>query len=374
MSGPQTRSAWRVLIVLAALAGLACADEAVDATASGERGDAKSDHAVARATDTRRPTLYTEGRFLYDREGRQIVLRGINKMSIYDAADPNGVVYMPEIRKTGANTVRIVWKTVDWRGNPSSLAQLDALITAAHAQQLVPMVELHDTNRLQDLPTLVAFWTRADVVALVAKHQSYLLVNIGNELGDDRVTAPQFIAAYAPAVAALRSAGILPPLVIDAPDFGKNLDVLDQTAAALLAVDPLHNLLFSVHLYWSISCGADAAFLRHHLEESVALGYPLVVGEFSKYGGWPCQGVGTSMCQPAAEVDYHTILEVTYEHAIGWYVWEWGPGNAYNDPLCAVMDLTPDGLAASLAPGWADEVIRTSPYGIASTSKIVPNL
>ena len=41
--------------------------------------------------------------------GNPVLLRGVNKMSVFDDEDPTGAIAFPEIRKTGANTVRIVW-------------------------------------------------------------------------------------------------------------------------------------------------------------------------------------------------------------------------------------------------------------------------
>jgi mannan endo-1,4-beta-mannosidase len=169
----------------------------------------------------------------------------------------------------------------------------------------------------------------------------------------------------------MRAAGIHTPLVIDASDWGKNLTMLNNAAAPLLAVDPDFNLIFSVHLYWSMSCGADAAFIRSNLQQAVDLGYPLLVGEFSRYGGFPCSNPAASICSAAGEIDYQTILAVCHDLKIGWYVWEWGPGNAEGnppDPLCTVMDMTPDRLFANLKPGWAQEVALSSPFGIQQTS------
>ena len=171
---------------------------------------------------------------------------------------------------------------------PTDLGVLDALISNAKLNHLIPMIELHDAtgdwNRLQEL---VNYWVRPVVVTLIQKHQAYLLVNIGNEVGDDTVTIAQFIAGYTKAIRSLRAAGIRTLLVIDAADWGKNLNLLDASAGALLAADPDHNLLFSVHLYWSIACGDDAKSIRRKLQHSVGLGYPLIVGEFSKYGASP---------------------------------------------------------------------------------------
>jgi mannan endo-1,4-beta-mannosidase len=220
------------------------------------------------------------------------------------------------------------------------------------------------------LPQLLSYWLRPDVVALIKKHQSYLLVNIGNEVGNE-VSNWEFIHGYSSAVAAMRSAGIHTPLVIDAVEWGKKLDILNASAATLIANDPDQNLLFSVHAYWSRSCGYDAQSIRSRLEAAVTLGYPLIVGEFSKFGGFPCNAPLSSQCGPGGEIDYQAILQVCHENEIGWYAWEWGPGNALGsppDPLCAAMDMTLDGMFANLKSGWAEEVATSSPYSLANTS------
>jgi mannan endo-1,4-beta-mannosidase len=228
------------------------------------------------------------------------------------------------------------------------------------------MVELHDaTGDFSRLDDLTAYWTRPAIVNIVNAHSQYLLVNIGNEVGDDQVGTNQFIAGYTNSIQAIRNAGIHTPLVIDAPDFGKNLDVLNAAAASLLAADPDHNLIFSVHLYWGIADGANAAFIANALDAAVAQNYPLIVGEYSRFGAF---NGNDSICAAGGEIDYKTILDQTQRLGIGWYAWEWGPGNGFNDPLCAVMDMTPDRRFANLKPGWAAEVATTSPFSIKNTS------
>lgn len=299
-----------------------------------------------------RQTLYVSGRYLYDRLGNPVILRGVNKMSVWDAGDPDGAISFPEIRQTGANTVRIVWAIrTDLQPGASDTDpnRLNALITNAKQNHLIPMIELHDaTGNWSRLVDLVSYWIQPSILSIIQKHQAYLLVNIGNEVGDDKVTNAQFIAGYTTAIQAMRAAGIRTPLVIDASEWGKNLAVLDATAATLLAADPEHNLLFSVHLYWGIASGADANFIRTNLQQSVALNYPLIVGEFSQFGAFA--GIGNSVCSPKGEIDYATIVEVCHQHDIGWYAWEWGPGNDFNDPLCIAMDMTRDRRFATLKP------------------------
>ena len=270
--------------------------------------------------------------------------------------------------------MRIVWaitKDLAKHGPATDAATLDALITNARANGLVPMIELHDaTGNWGRLGDLVTYWTQPAIVAILAKHQEYLLVNIGNEVGDDTVSTAQFIAGYTSAVQQMRAAGIHTPLVIDAPDWGKNLEALTATAGSLLAADPEQNLIFSVHLYWSKAIGADANFIRNALQTAGAANYPLIVGEFSKTGGIDPNTFNSS-CQAGGDVDYQTIIEECHKLGIGWYAWEWGPGNIYGGPGCDVMDMTTDSRFATLKPGWATEVATTSPYSIKNTSRTI---
>lgn len=331
-----------------------------------------------------RKSLYTQGRDLYDYAGNKVILRGINKMSVWDEVeDPAGSISFPEIYKTGANSVRIVWairKDLQPGLSDTDPANLDALIATAKANHLIPLIELHDaTGQWNRIPDLIDYWTQADIVSIIQKNEEYLLINIANEAGEgedntggDPVSEEQFVEVYTEAIQRMRTAGIHTPLVIDASIYGKNLDRLDATANRLIALDPDQNLLFSVHLYWGIADGADANFIRSKLEHSVSLGYPLMVGEFSRFGAFA--GAGVSVFSPNGEIDYKTIIEVCHQHEIGWYTWEWGPGNAFNDPLGVAMDMTPDRLFANLKPGWAEEVAISSPYSIQNTSITPPTM
>lgn len=319
---------------------------------------------------TTSPGFFVLGSHLYDRLGARTLLRGVNKMSVFDSEDPEGLRSFPEIKKSGANSVRIVWAISADAVPVTSTGTLDALISNAKANHLIPMIELHDaTGDWGRLRQLVDYWTEPAVVRIIRKHAEYLLVNIGNEVGNDSVSEDDFIEGYKQAIQRMRAAEISSPLIIDAPDWGKNLKMLNDTAEKLLSLDPEFNLIFSVHMYWSISCGADEAFIRSNLKRAVELNYPLIVGEFSQYGGFPCGNPeGTSMCSEGGRIDYRTILSACHEYGIGWYAWEWGPGNDYNDPLCAVMDMTPDRTFANLKPGWASEVAVDSPFSIKNTA------
>jgi mannan endo-1,4-beta-mannosidase len=320
-------------------------DVAVDATR--ER--------LAAAQASQRPSrdhLYVLGRDLFDRCGEKVVLRGINHMVIW--TDPEGKTF-PEIAKTSANALRIVWTVKDDLGPEA----LDRVLTRALENRLLPIIELHDaTGMLGEVPHVVDFWVRPEVVQVLKRHEASLIVNIANEAGASGTSAEAFVSTYALAIARLRQAGLLLPLMIDAPGWGQDIDVLQEAAPELLLADPERNLLFSAHVWWVQGPNsADPGSTRRiqaELEESVAMNLPLVIGEFG-HAGVRC----------ARSIDYVTLLSEAHRHQIGWLAWSWGPGNRD----CAEMDMTTDGRFATLR-GWGLEVAVESPYGIQKTAHI----
>jgi mannan endo-1,4-beta-mannosidase len=314
------------------------------------------------------PTFTVSGRNILNPAGNPVLLRGVNNMSVFDEEDPNGASDFIEIAKTGANTVRIVWAMVNDRGQTTDPAVMNTLIQNARNAGLVPMIELHDaTGDLSKLPQLTAYWTRPEVVNIINSHSQYVLLNIGNEVGDGDVGSQQFINAYTTSIQAIRAAGIKVPLVIDAPDFGKNLLVLNDAAAPLLAADPLKNLIFSVHMYWPMNGGATPKFIKDNLELAVSLNYPLIIGEFSKYGAF--NGNESICAEPGGLCDYVTIVSEANRLGIGWYAWEWGPGNEFGGAGCEKMNMTTNSKFATLQAGWATEVATTLPGSIKNTAK-----
>jgi mannan endo-1,4-beta-mannosidase len=313
---------------------------------------------VARPAEPLRTTFYVEGRHLYDLCGEQVILRGVNKMAVWNDADPICATVFPEIKQTGANVVRIVWLT-DGSGNANAtLSNMDAVIQQCRDNQIIPMIELHDaTGDWSRLGTLVEFWTRPEVVNVVQKHAAYLLVNIGNEVGDDQVTDADFQMGYSAAITAMRQAGITVPLVIDAACWGQGMSYILNNAAALLAQDP--NLIFSLHVWWHYHVNAAAEFVQA-IDDVVVANIPFIVGEFS--------GVCQECDNNNNDSPYIEILTKCQQAAIGWIAWEWGPGNEYGSPPCPAMNMTVNGHYATLQAGWARSVAVDHPYSIKNTA------
>ena len=298
------------------------------------------------------PVFTISGRSILDTGGKPVLLRGVNKMSVYDEGDTTGAGYMPQIASIGANTVRIVWAITNDHGKATRPGDLATIISNCQNNKMLPMVELHDaTGDLGQVGRLADYWVRHDMLQVIFNAGGNLLVNIANEAGDETVTPQQFISVYTPVIRQLRNAGIRTPLVIDAPEWGKNLDVLNAAAATLLANDPLHNLIFSVHLYWGKNENRGQQ-ITNRLTAAADLNYPLIVGEFSQWGAY---NGADSVCAGNGEVNYQEILSACSTLGIGWYAWEWGPGNEYGDDGCAVMNMTDNGKTP-VKPGWASDV------------------
>lgn len=292
--------------------------------------------------------LTVKGRFLYSPCDERIVLMGPNRMVYW--VDRTGLSSFTEIAKTGANTVRIVWTT------KGTAAELDRVLKNARQQKLLPIVELHDaTGDWSKLTDLVDYWVRPEIAATLARHQAYTIVNIGNEVGDDKVTLAEYIAGYSRAIKRLRAAGYKTPLMIDAPDWGKDIDTLQQAGPDLIAADPEHNILLSVHMWWPQMWGYSAERVRREIVEFVESGLPLVIGEFGNR--WDDTEGG--------QIPYRTIIKTALEFDIGFLPWSWGPGNKPQKHL----DMTDDGTVQGLT-GWGREIMLDEPYAIANNAVI----
>jgi mannan endo-1,4-beta-mannosidase len=295
-------------------------------------------------------TFKVDGRFLYDRCGKPVLLRGINEMIVWsDARD--GLPEFTEIAKTGANVVRIVWTT------EGTAAELDVAIQNAVTAQLIPIVEHHGaTGKLADVPTVVDYWVQPDVVQVLLKHQAHLLVNIANEAGDDKVTQQAFEDTYKASITRIRDAGVKVPLVIDAPSWGQDIDRLQASGPALSTHDPLHNLMFSVHMWWADPTGAR---IKTELQQSVDMQLPLLVGEFAQHAVYQCD------MSPFA---YQVLLDEAQRLQVGWLAWSWG---AVPNSDCMGMgpfDMTTNGSFGSWSGAWASDVAVDHAGSLKNTS------
>ncbi len=289
-------------------------------------------------------TFYVEGATLRDRCGSEVVLRGVNEMVAWSDGQ-DGVPELAEIAKTGANAARIVWVSTE------PPAALERAIAAAGAAGLVAVAELHDgQGDFEALPRLVDYWTRPETVAVVARHERHLLVEIGGGLGDV-VEPSEWVDGYRAALQSLRAAGIRTPIVVHAPAFGNDRARLLESGRAVLDADPAGNVLLAFTA-WT----GTVPTIIEDLEAFAAADLPVFVAEFSAYSIREC---------PTFRFDYSSFLEATARLRVGWFAWSWG--GVSNSTCSGALDMTTDGTLATLT-GWGLDVALGDPHGISHTS------
>jgi len=286
---------------------------------------------------------------LYDRCGEKVVLRGVNEMIVWSAGR-DGVPEYSEIAKTGANAVRIVWNS------EGSAVELNTAINNAINNNLIPMIEHHDaTGDLSLVPSVVDYWVQTDVNNVIKAHEADLLLNIANEAGAT-VTHPDFQSTYETAITRLRNTGLTLPLIIDAPQWGQDIDTLQAVGPALIEHDPESNLMFSVHTWWHDPSGTR---VTAELQESVDMGLPLIIGEFAQHAVSGCDD---------APFSYTTLLTEANKHQIGWLAWSWGGVDNADCANDGSFDMTVGGVYGNWEEPWGEQVAVTHPYSIQNTS------
>ncbi|MCE5300533.1 MAG: glycoside hydrolase family 5 protein [Spirochaetia bacterium] len=290
--------------------------------------------------------IQAKGRFLYDACGEKIILRGVNKMTIW--TDRDKLEAFAEIAKTGANCVRIVWTTKD-----GTMAGLEKAVEKCAQHKMIPIIELHDyTCKWGDeaFNALTAYWTDNEIVAMVKKHEKYLIINYGNEMGDWQTDVEDYVKRYSEAIKKMRKAGIRVPVMIDAPKCGQDMNPFYAYFGDIYRADPAKNTIYSIHMWWPNS---PPERVQDALMTASGMDNVIVCGDFA------ASGVG---CAPG--IPYKTILSECSKYEVGWLAWEWGPGNKD----CSEMDMTKDNKFDSLY-GWGKEVAVESEYSIKKTAK-----
>ncbi|WP_435356724.1 cellulase family glycosylhydrolase [Emticicia sp. SJ17W-69] len=317
--------------------------------------------------------FYVKGQDLFSPTHEKVVLRGVN-LAFNPSDKAKALNMIRSIDSTKANCIRLVLNTDFISTNPSFF---DDLITETAKFKMIPIVELHDKTcqalTKANIDFLVNFWlNNPTLLNILTKHKKYLILNIGNEVGDfedkpNTVIADSLFNAYKSGITRLRQAGLKMPIMIDAPFCGINIDAVELAATNLINHDSEKNILFSLHLY------DDDAVNSSYVENTILLDtynkkVPFVIGEFSI----------AKDCDPAAPaLDYQTMLRVCQEKQIGWLAWTWsnvGLSNSNNQDCAVDADNSTRTNMTKLSGnykdlrGWGEIVAKTSPYSIQKTA------
>lgn len=311
------------------------------------------------------------GRYLADGAQNKVILRGVNMGSLW--SDGLGINELPEIEKTGANAVRLVLQTESDNSNiaPMTAAQIEPMILYCLGKKMIPVLVWYGAtgtgNSADGLNKAVDWWRSKDMKALLLKYQRSIIVNIANEPADETVSEERYTEASINAIKAMRRAGFGCPFMIDAPNWGHDAAFFVRKGPALMEADPLHNLVFSVHAYWTVNGGAGSysdADIAGFLTNLAAANLPVVVGEVA----WGLEQDGKDMTdyRNYDAINYRLILKLCGEKDLGYLVWQWGFINPAGSGNAGCM--TTNGTFGGLtSPGR--EFAVTLPYSIKNTAK-----
>ena len=260
--------------------------------------------------------FYVVGSKLYDPTGTEFRIRGVNRNHWDSWGTSTGLPL------SGANTERLF---------------LNFTKPTAYNWGIVSGEML--ANGITPIPTNWTTTCKSDAASLTAAVDSWVaqastwtqlntngLINIANEWG-----MPNSVAwrdGYLTAVQRMRAAGYTSTLVVDSGGCGQDAQDVVLYGPAVEAADPLHNVLFSVHVYGSFHYPATASWMQDYataFRQLKASGLPIIIGEFGPVG------VGPS----ATQVPTATLVADIEANGWGWMPWSWDDNNL---PNCAADD------------------------------------
>ena len=255
---------------------------------------------------------------IYRPDGTPFVARGINLQ--YGDNPVRALPALAAIASTGANIVRL-----ELRRNTSADDLRAALDEAVRLKLPIMLMYWegditcgHDAAILRrDVHDL--WLTRWAAVLSDPRYQPYMMINIANEWGSSAGDFGDYLATYTDLIHDLRAGGIAVPIVVDAADCGQATETfLDGRGQALVAADPLHDVIVSVHAYnrpWNAPDRID-----RHVADLKATGVPFLIGEF---------GDRDLLEDGNNSVDHLHLMAMARAQDIGWIAWSWkGNGGA----------------------------------------------
>lgn len=295
--------------------------------------------------------FYIDGGKLFDNHCNEFLMRGVNHPHAWYTGYAG---HFADIANAGANAVRVVMAT-GARWTMTSASEVSAIIEAAKQNNLVAILEVHDSTGYAEQADsvhpqdAVDYWK--SVQSALQGQEAFVIINIANEpFGNPDSNLWQ--SFHEGAVQELRTAGFTHTLMVDAPNWGQDWENTMRDgdgAQAIMDADPDKNVIFSVHMY---DIYADSNSVSTYLSNFTAKGLPLVVGEFAADHG------------AGKDVDEGAILEFSSALGVGYLGWSWS-GNG--DGLGS-LDITTDFNASNLTT-WGETLINGA-YGIKATSEL----
>ncbi len=283
--------------------------------------------------------FYVDGNVLRDANQNPFIMRGTNYAYTWYSWDGKTEAALKEIAGYGANVVRIVLGDGDQYTKNTS-GEIANLIQLCEKNKLVAVFEVHDaTGKNETQPLLnAAKYFANDIASALKGHEDTVIINIANEWqGTANDSAWQ--AAYIDAVKIIRDAGLKHCIMCDAGGWGQTATTVINGGAAVLAADPEHNTMFSVHMYGY--AGGSQSMIKNIMDSMITRELCLVIGEFGyKHSD--------------GDVDEGYIMEYAQKTGTGWMAWSWyGNGSPVE-----YLDMSNANAGGTLSRDWGEVIIN----------------
>ncbi len=292
--------------------------------------------------------FHISGRNLLDVNGNNFMMRGISHGYAWYLSQNAS---FPNIKATGANTVRVVLSGGSNGGAATSLANVQTAINLCKSNKLVCVLEDHDTTGYSDqsaasLAQAVSYWQ--SLQSILTGQENWVIINIGNEpWGNSNPSG--WVSATKNAIVAMRNAGFRHTLMVDGPNWGQdNSHTMLNNATSVEAADSMRNTIFSVHMYGVYASGST---VDSYLSSFSNTGMPLVIGEF-----------GATQSGSSSSDDANQIMADAQSRGIGYMGWSWSGNGSPVQYLDMVTNFNPSQRTA-----WGSRIIAGT-NGIQQTS------
>ena len=286
--------------------------------------------------------FYTSGTSVYDANGNKFIMRGVN---IAHAWYPNETeTSIKAAASKGANCVRIVCSDGK-QYTKTTASELQKIIDICKQNKVVAIVEVHDatgSDSTSDLNAAVDYWK--EMKSIINNNRKYVIVNIANEWYGTW-DGGAWASGYQTAIKNMRNAGIHNLLMVDCAGWGQYPDSIKYNGKSVIQADSDNNIMFSIHMYEY--AGSDANTVKTNIDNALATGVPLTIGEFG-------------FKHTNGDVDEYTIMQYCQQKGAGYMGWSWkGNGDTW-----AYLDLAKSWDGSSLSD-WGNTLF----YGDNGISK-----
>lgn len=286
------------------------------------------------------------GNKLYDANGNEFVMRGINHAHAWYKGQEDIVI--PAIAKTGANTVRVALGDGETWGY-DDINTVKNIISLCKQNNLIALLDVHDTTGLDSYSSLdnaVNYWI--SMKDLLNNNKDSVIINVANEWYGTW-DGSSWSDGYKKAIKKLRDAGIKNTLMIDCAGWGQYPKSIHDYGKEVFNSDIEGNTMFSIHMYEY--AGGEENNIKSNIDNVINQGLALCIGEFG-------------LKHTNGDVDEEAIINYCEEKSVGYMGWSWyGNGDEWK-----YLDITNDWSGSSLTE-WGN-ILLNHRNGIRNTSKI----